>query len=140
MGHNPVHICACLCPMLSTFLNALSFLDPSLLCLKNTSTLLIKKRKNMSTLSIYFTVSSYCQDCFIAFRSVKGNSIADHLVYFGVELMGCGDLVGLCRTVADPRLMKYGGPDAEGNIILSRTPVSSAIRLRIGYTNRDQII
>ncbi|KAI4378907.1 hypothetical protein MLD38_016326 [Melastoma candidum] len=95
---------------------------------------------NVNLESLVYTVEKVCdktgEDPSCS-RSVKGNSIADHLVYFGVDLMG-GDLVGSCRTVVEPHLMKYGSSDAEGNIVLSKAPVTSALTSRV--TKRDRII
>lgn len=53
-------------------------------------------------------------------RSVKGNSISDHLTYYGVE-MGC-DASSSCRIVMDPRIAAYGRTDLDGNLIFSREP------------------
>ncbi|KAI4369581.1 hypothetical protein MLD38_018006 [Melastoma candidum] len=92
--------------------------------------------------SLVYTMEKVCDDSGedpSCSRSVSGNSIADHLVYYGVDLMGGGDLVGSCKIVTDPRLMDYGGPDADGNIILSRSPVASVLRSSVGSTKSDNI-
>lgn len=60
-------------------------------------------------------------------RSVPGNSVADHLVYYGVELMG--DALTSCKIVMDPRLADYGTEDFEGNFIFSRDPLTPILRL-----------
>lgn len=60
-------------------------------------------------------------------RSVMGNSIADHLVYFGVNLQA--ESWNSCKIVTDPpRLGQYTRTDNAGNIILSRYPGSSVLR------------
>lgn len=61
-------------------------------------------------------------------RSVTGNSISDHLVYFGVR-MGCKEWTS-CRIVMDPRVAEYGKTDLKGNFILSRPPAASILKLR----------
>ncbi|KAI3694237.1 hypothetical protein L1987_77199 [Smallanthus sonchifolius] len=53
-------------------------------------------------------------------RSVSGNSISDHLSYFGVE-MGC-DTSSKCRIVMAPNLASYGEIDDYGNFALHRAP------------------
>ncbi|CAH1415038.1 unnamed protein product [Lactuca virosa] len=58
-------------------------------------------------------------------RSVSGNSISDHLSYFGVE-MGC-DTSSKCRIVMAPSLSSYGKVDDKGNFALSRSPPSKFI-------------
>ncbi|CAK7333077.1 unnamed protein product [Dovyalis caffra] len=54
-------------------------------------------------------------------RSVAGNSIADHLVYFGVELM-CESWRS-CGIVMDSLVSEYGKTDLKGNIVLSRDSI-----------------
>ncbi|KAL3727595.1 hypothetical protein ACJRO7_032348 [Eucalyptus globulus] len=58
---------------------------------------------------------------------VTGNSITDHLLYYGVELMA--ETWGSCKIVMDPRLKEYGSED-KGNPMLLRNPSASALRLR----------
>ncbi|XP_048322047.1 lipase isoform X2 [Ziziphus jujuba] len=53
-------------------------------------------------------------------RSVSGNSISDHLSYYGVDLMG--ETWRSCRIVVDPGLMEYSRTDIRGNLLLSRDP------------------
>ncbi|XP_039156814.1 lipase-like isoform X2 [Eucalyptus grandis] len=60
-------------------------------------------------------------------RSVTGNSLADHLVYYGVGLMA--ETWGSCKIVKDARLKEYGGEDVKGNFMLSRNPSASTLRL-----------
>ncbi|KAL3727565.1 hypothetical protein ACJRO7_032321 [Eucalyptus globulus] len=58
---------------------------------------------------------------------VTGNSITDHLLYYGVELMA--ETGGSCKIVMDSRLKEYGNED-KGNLMLLRNPSASALRLR----------
>lgn len=60
-------------------------------------------------------------------RSVTGNSIADHLVYFGVELM-CKEWRS-CRIVMERPLLEYGKTDDVGNFVFSRDPATPIIKL-----------
>ncbi|KAL3727608.1 hypothetical protein ACJRO7_032361 [Eucalyptus globulus] len=60
-------------------------------------------------------------------RWVTGNRIADHLVYYGVGLMA--ETWGSCKIVMDARLKEYGGEDVKGNLMLSRNPSASTLRL-----------
>lgn len=55
---------------------------------------------------------------------MSGNSISDHLVYFGVELMA--KTWRRCRIVMGPGVVEYSRTDLGGNFVLSRdlaTPV-----------------
>ncbi|XP_024022630.1 lipase isoform X1 [Morus notabilis] len=61
-------------------------------------------------------------------RSVTGNSIVDHLVYFGVELM-CKEWRS-CRIVMERPLLEYGQADDGGNFVFSRDPATPIIRLK----------
>ncbi|XP_076902757.1 lipase-like [Bidens hawaiensis] len=61
-------------------------------------------------------------------RSVSGNSISDHLTYFGVE-MGC-DTSSKCRIVMAPNLASYGKVDSHGNFVLSRVPSKFIFRMK----------
>ena len=54
-------------------------------------------------------------------RSVAGNSIADHLVYFGVELM-C-ETWRSCGIVMDSLAKEYGKMDVKGNMVFSRDSI-----------------
>ncbi|KAL8142812.1 hypothetical protein V2J09_015844 [Rumex salicifolius] len=60
-------------------------------------------------------------------RSVMGNSIADHLCYFGVNLQA--ESWNSCKIVTDPRLAKYSTIDNAGNIILKK-PSSSILKMK----------
>lgn len=55
-----------------------------------------------------------------------GNSILDHLEYYGVPL---GDRTeqGSCRIVMDPRVATFKVEDPEGNFVLSRDDPSSSV-------------
>ncbi|XP_039166643.1 uncharacterized protein LOC104415068 [Eucalyptus grandis] len=59
---------------------------------------------------------------------VTGNSITDHLLYYGVELMA--ETWGLCKIIMDPRLKEYGSEN-KGNLMLLRNPSASALRLHL---------
>ncbi|XVF28385.1 hypothetical protein REPUB_Repub15cG0025100 [Reevesia pubescens] len=59
-------------------------------------------------------------------RSVTGNSIADHLNYYGVDLM-CQQWRS-CRIVMNPRVAEYGKTDHKGNLILSRDPATLVLK------------
>ncbi|GLT76936.1 hypothetical protein SLA2020_485690 [Shorea laevis] len=59
-------------------------------------------------------------------RSVTGNSISDHLVYYGVELM-C-ETWRSCKIVHDPGLVEYSKTDLQGNFILSRDPATPILK------------
>ncbi|KAK7331334.1 hypothetical protein VNO77_25556 [Canavalia gladiata] len=60
-------------------------------------------------------------------RSVSGNSIADHLVYYGVD-MG-SDAPESCRIVMDTHVENTSIKDSRGNLILSRDPATPLIKL-----------
>lgn len=71
-------------------------------------------------------------------RSVTGNSISDHLVYYGVELMA--ETWGSCRIVMDHPLAKYGRTDSEGNFVLSRVPTTPVVELNSRVDDRGHSI
>ncbi|XP_022740878.1 lipase-like [Durio zibethinus] len=60
-------------------------------------------------------------------RSVTGNSIFDHLNYYGVDLK-CEQWRS-CRIVMDPGVAKYGKTDLKGNFILSRDPAKHVLKM-----------
>ena len=60
-------------------------------------------------------------------RSVYGNSIADHLEYFGVQLQA--ETWGSCSIVLVDRSMIKDNVDLNGNFALSRDPTTSVIKL-----------
>ncbi|XP_030507768.2 lipase [Cannabis sativa] len=60
-------------------------------------------------------------------RSVSGNSVIDHVNYFGVDLKGSA--WRSCRIVMDHGLVDYGRTDAEGNFVVSREPATPLIKL-----------
>lgn len=62
-------------------------------------------------------------------RSVAGNSVLDHLEYYGVHLGGDGS--GFCRIVMDPRLDLYSVQDLNGSFVLSRNPSDSVAKTTI---------
>lgn len=59
-------------------------------------------------------------------RSVTGNSVTDHVEYFGVDLKGEWRS---CRIVMDHALLDYHRTDVEGNFVLSRDPGTPVIKL-----------
>ncbi|KAL6185933.1 hypothetical protein ACLB2K_042055 [Fragaria x ananassa] len=61
-------------------------------------------------------------------RSVKGNSISDHLVYFGVDLMA--KTWRPCKIVMGPGLLERGRTDLEGNFVLSRDLSTPGLKLK----------
>ncbi|BBG93224.1 alpha/beta-Hydrolases superfamily protein, partial [Prunus dulcis] len=60
-------------------------------------------------------------------RSVSGNSISDHLVYFGVELMA--KTWRRCRIVMGPGVVEYSRTDLGGNFVLSRDLATPVLKL-----------
>ncbi|KAJ4956496.1 hypothetical protein NE237_013279 [Protea cynaroides] len=80
--------------------------------------------------SLVYTVEKVCDGSGedpTCSRSVAGNSISDHLKYFDVNLKG--DSWGSCRMVMDSHTLSYGRTDLNGNIILSRNPATSVLKL-----------
>lgn len=77
-------------------------------------------------------------DLVIICRSVSGNSITDHLVYYGVD-MG-SDTPGSCRIVMDSNsnVLNSGIRDSRGNLILSRDPATPLLKLSRGFDNQDK--
>ncbi|CAA0814274.1 alpha/beta-Hydrolases superfamily protein [Striga hermonthica] len=83
--------------------------------------------------SLIYTVEKVCDDSGedpSCSRSVSGNSISDHLTYYGVQ-MGCDESIS-CKMVMDPRVAAYGLTDHEGNIILSKDPSTPILKMDIG--------
>ncbi|KAL2229792.1 UNVERIFIED_CONTAM: Lipase A [Sesamum indicum] len=78
-----------------------------------------------SKLDVFLTTNANHLKTFC--RSVRGNSISDHLKYYGVE-MGCDTPSG-CRIVMDPRVVAYARKDLDGNLILSRDLSNSILKL-----------
>lgn len=73
-------------------------------------------------------IDGVSEKCFTIFcRSVSGNSISDHLSYYGVE-MGCDESMK-CKIVMDNRLASYGRTDGDGNFIVMRDPSTSVVKL-----------
>ncbi|KAG4945807.1 hypothetical protein JHK84_042121 [Glycine max] len=85
---------------------------------------------NIGLGSLVYNVEKICDesgedpDCS---RSVTGNSIADHLVYYGVD-MG-SDEPSSCRIVMDSHVQNTSIRDSRGNLILSRDPATPLIKL-----------
>ncbi|KAK3039010.1 hypothetical protein RJ639_027495 [Escallonia herrerae] len=71
-------------------------------------------------------------------RSVAGNSISDHLEYFGVQL-GC-ETVGRCRIVMDSHMAAYGAQDHSGNFILSKDPSTPMLKMNTNSSDRSTSI
>ncbi|KAK6913805.1 Fungal lipase-like domain [Dillenia turbinata] len=67
-------------------------------------------------------------------RSVTGNSIQDHLVYFGVQLMGEAWATS-CGIVMSPGTEHYRRTDLDGNFVLSRCLDASSILELDGQSN-----
>lgn len=61
-------------------------------------------------------------------RSVRANSISDHLKYYGVELESDGS--GSCKIILDDNIGHYR-TDLDGSIILSRDPTISFLKLNM---------
>ncbi|XP_057468582.1 lipase-like isoform X2 [Actinidia eriantha] len=61
-------------------------------------------------------------------RSVVGDSITDHLEYYGVELGS--EVPGTCRIVMDPRMADYSTHDLAGNFVLYRDPSASIVKMK----------
>ncbi|XP_073123627.1 lipase-like [Henckelia pumila] len=79
--------------------------------------------------SLIYTVEKVCDNSGedpTCSRSVTGNSITDHLSYYGVE-MGCDSPSG-CRIVMDPNVAAYEKTDVYGNFILSRYPLTPVLK------------
>ncbi|CAK9159750.1 unnamed protein product [Ilex paraguariensis] len=60
-------------------------------------------------------------------RSVSGKSISDHLMYYGVKLGG--DPEGTCRIVMDPHVAAYRTEDLSGNLVFSKYPSASVLKI-----------
>ncbi|KAL3812824.1 hypothetical protein ACJIZ3_014092 [Penstemon smallii] len=91
---------------------------------------------NIGLGSLIYTVEKVCDGSGedpTCSRSVSGNSISDHLAYYGVE-MGCDTSSG-CRIVMDPRVVSYGRTDLDGNFILSRDPSISILTLNANQSS-----
>ncbi|XP_042475021.1 lipase-like isoform X2 [Macadamia integrifolia] len=85
---------------------------------------------NIGVDSLVYTVEKVCDGSGedpTCCRSVAGNSIFDHLAYFGVDLRA--KTWGSCKMVTDSYTLSYGKTDLNGNIILSRNPAISVSKL-----------
>ncbi|KAJ8900671.1 hypothetical protein K2173_025448 [Erythroxylum novogranatense] len=60
-------------------------------------------------------------------RSVLGDSISDHLVYLGAEMMG--ETWRSCGIVMNSRINEYGTTDVQGNIVFSKHLTSPVLKL-----------
>ncbi|PIN03975.1 putative lipase [Handroanthus impetiginosus] len=90
--------------------------------------------------SLIYTVEKVCDSSGedpTCSRSVSGNSISDHLTYYGIQ-MGC-DKSSSCKIFMDPSLVAYGKTDLDGNLILSRDPSTLALKLDTGRGNRGSV-
>ncbi|CAI9118737.1 OLC1v1020342C3 [Oldenlandia corymbosa var. corymbosa] len=85
---------------------------------------------NLGFGSLVYTVERVCDgsgedpDCS---RGVPGNSILDHLVYYGVQ-MGCPGAESSCKIIMDPKTAAYRTADLEGNLVFSRIPSTKILR------------
>ncbi|XP_009606863.1 lipase-like isoform X1 [Nicotiana tabacum] len=82
--------------------------------------------------SLVYTVEKVCDNSGedpSCSRSVSGNSISDHLRYYGVKL-AC-DVSAGCRIVMDNGLAAYRTLDSDGNVIFSRDISSSVLRMNV---------
>ncbi|ERN16918.1 lipase isoform X1 [Amborella trichopoda] len=61
-------------------------------------------------------------------RSVTGNSVLDHLMYFGVHLSA--DTWNSCGFVMDGQMIQTNTTDLRPGFVLSRDPVSSVLKLK----------
>ncbi|XP_051130098.1 lipase-like [Andrographis paniculata] len=71
-------------------------------------------------------------------RSVPGNSISDHLVYYGVQMKCDDEEMTVCKILLDPSIAPYGKIDSDGNLLLSRnfsTPVVKLNMLQGDFTS-----
>lgn len=66
---------------------------------------------------------------------MSGNSITDHLVYYGVD-MGSDD-PATCRIVMNSNVLNTSTRDSRGNIILSRDPASSPLKLSQEFDDQE---
>ncbi|GFZ08973.1 alpha/beta-Hydrolases superfamily protein [Actinidia rufa] len=81
--------------------------------------------------TLVYPVEKVCDDSGedpICSRSVVGDSITDHLEYYGVELGS--EVPGTCRIVMDPRMADYSTQDLAGNFVLYRDPSASIVKMK----------
>ncbi|OIV91940.1 hypothetical protein TanjilG_23201 [Lupinus angustifolius] len=85
---------------------------------------------NIGLGSLIYSVEKICDgsgedpDCS---RSVSGNSISDHLEYYGVRL-GSDEPMS-CKIVMDAHVLNLSSRDSRGNIILSRDPATPLLKM-----------
>ncbi|KAF6136037.1 hypothetical protein GIB67_006929 [Kingdonia uniflora] len=85
---------------------------------------------NIGLDSLVYPVEKVCDDSGedpSCSRSVTGNSISDHLTYFGVELQA--ETWRSCRIVMDRLVVNYGVRDFGGNLVLSRDSTASLLEV-----------
>ncbi|KAF8392549.1 hypothetical protein HHK36_022894 [Tetracentron sinense] len=85
---------------------------------------------NVELGSLVYTVEKVCDSSgedSSCCRSVTGNSISDHLVYYGIELEA--DTWSKCGIVMDPRVVEYGATDLKGNFALYKDPTALTLKL-----------
>lgn len=84
---------------------------------------------NIGLGSLVYTVEKVCDDSGedpSCSRSVSGNSISDHLRYFGVELMA--ESWSSCRIVRDPPVASHSARDVQGNFVWSTLKLETLTR------------
>ncbi|KAL3347990.1 hypothetical protein AABB24_021561 [Solanum stoloniferum] len=89
--------------------------------------------------SLVFTVEKVCDNSGedpSCSRSVEGNSVKDHVRYFGVKL-SC-DISAGCRIVMGNGLASYRTTDKDGNVIFSRNMSSSVLRMNVGSSEEGK--
>lgn len=87
------------------------------------------------SLSVHVCFEQYLTIFCTLKRSVSGNSILDHLTYFGVQLSS--DTWGSCRIIMDNKLKQYH-MDAAGNIVMSRDSKMPSFLKLVSQNNTDR--
>ena len=67
---------------------------------------------------------------------MSGNSVVDHLVYYGVDMRA--DTPSSCKMFMDPRVLAYSKRDSRGNLFLSRDPAAPLKKLRTELEIQDK--
>lgn len=88
--------------------------------LKRNNCLFLIKIKKGSVNNVIYSVYG-------ANRSVSGTSILDHLCYYGVDLKG--NTEGSCKIIATPHLVEIADVDLEGNLVFSKYPNFSVLKM-----------
>ncbi|KAI3459297.1 hypothetical protein Pfo_015960 [Paulownia fortunei] len=78
---------------------------------------------------------TYSRQVYASELYMSGNSISDHLTYYGVQ-MGC-DTSSRCKIVMDPHVVAYGRTNTDGNLILSRDLSTSILKLNTYHSDHD---